>query len=158
MIGMRTGSLVYEGYGQGWGGCTVTPSIASAYATGDTRRSASIIDASQLKDYEDTYLADQREYTGYFVKKYTPLSKHETAGDGKLQHYTETVGAGDFQISQFQDWVLVRYADVLLMAAELGSPNAQSYFDQVRKRAYTEDDGTTLVATILSRRPPRRTS
>lgn len=30
------------------------------------------------------------------------------------------------------------------MAAELGSPNAQSYFDQVRKRAYTEDDGTTL--------------
>jgi starch-binding outer membrane protein, SusD/RagB family len=112
MIGMRTGSLVYEGYGQGWGGCTVTPSIASAYATGDTRRSASIIDASQLKDYEDTYLADQREYTGYFVKKYTPLSKHETAGDGKLQHYTETVGAGDFQISQFQDWVLVRYADV----------------------------------------------
>ena len=93
MIGMRTGSLVYEGYGQGWGGCTVTPSIASAYATGDTRRSASIIDASQLKDYENTYLADQREYTGYFVKKYTPLSKHETAGDGKLQHYTETVSS-----------------------------------------------------------------
>jgi hypothetical protein len=29
----------------------------------------------------------------------------------------------------------MRYADVLLMAAELGSPNAQSYFDQVRARA-----------------------
>ena len=28
------------------------------------------------------------------------------------------------------------------MAAELGSPKAQDYFDQVRKRAYREDDGT----------------
>ncbi len=144
MVGMRTGSLVYDIYGQGWGSCTVTPSLASSYSTGDTRRSASVIDAAQLKDYESNYIADQREYTGYFIKKYTTLSKHAEAGDGKLQHYTEGVAAGDFQISQFQDWVLVRYADVLLMAAELGSPNAQSYFDQVRKRAYTEDDGTTV--------------
>ena len=30
----------------------------------------------------------------------------------------------------------MRYADVLLMAAELGSGNAQAYFDQVRQRAY----------------------
>lgn len=143
MVGMRTGSLVYDIYGQGWGACTVTPSSASSYATGDTRRSASIIDAAQLKDYESNYIADQREYTGYFIKKYTPLSKHAKAGGG-LQHYTEGVAAGDFQISQFQDWVLVRFADVLLMAAELGSPNAQNYFDQVRERAYTEDDGATL--------------
>jgi hypothetical protein len=31
--------------------------------------------------------------------------------------------------------VIIRYADVLLMAAELGSSNAQSYYDQVRQRA-----------------------
>ena len=31
---------------------------------------------------------------------------------------------------------MIRYADVLLMAAELGSANAQSYFDKVRQRAY----------------------
>ena len=69
------------------------------------------------------------------------------------------MGAGDFQISQFQDWVLVRYADVLLMAAELGSPNAQSYFDQVRKRAYTfEDDGTTLSGNYSQQTATRRTS
>lgn len=143
MVGMRTGKCAYDRYGQGWGGCTVTPEAASAYSTGDTRRSASIIDASQLSGYEDNYIADQREYTGYFTKKYTPLSKHAAAGDGTILHYTEGVGV-DFQISQFQDWVLVRYADVLLMAAELGSPNAQTYFDEVRKRAYTEDDGTTV--------------
>lgn len=143
MIGMRTGAIVYDIYGQGWGACTVSPSIASSYSTGDTRRSSSIIDAAQLKGYEDNYIADQREYTGYFIKKYTTLSKHSAEGGG-LQHYTEGVAAGDFQISQFQDWVLVRFADVLLMAAELGSPNAQNYFDRVRERAYTEDDGTTL--------------
>ena len=136
MVGMRTGSLVYEGYGQGWGACTVDPAFVSSYAFGDQRKDASVIDASKLEDYEKNYIADQREYTGYFTRKYTTLSKHAVAGDGTLQHYTETVGAGDFQISQFQDWVIVRYADVLLMAAELGSSNAQAYYDQVRKRAF----------------------
>ena len=37
---------------------------------------------------------------------------------------------------QYQDYFSIRYADVLLMAAELGSGNAQNYFDQVRQRAY----------------------
>jgi len=30
----------------------------------------------------------------------------------------------------------MRYSDVLLMAAELGAPDAQQYFDDVRKRAF----------------------
>jgi hypothetical protein len=38
-------------------------------------------------------------------------------------------------IGQYQDYVVVRYADVLLMAAELGSSKAQKYFDDVRARA-----------------------
>jgi hypothetical protein len=37
----------------------------------------------------------------------------------------------------------MRYADVLLMAAELGSPNAQSYLDQVRQRAGLESVAAT---------------
>ena len=48
-------------------------------------------------------------------------------------------GSGDFQLSNHQDYVIMRYADVLLMAAELGSPKAQEYFDEVRKRAYTSE-------------------
>ena len=50
--------------------------------------------------------------------------------------------AGDFMISQYQDWILLRYSDVLLMAAELGSSKAQQYLNEVRKRAYTQDDGS----------------
>jgi hypothetical protein len=38
-------------------------------------------------------------------------------------------------ITQFQDYIAIRYADVLLMAAELGSPNDQGYLDAVRQRA-----------------------
>lgn len=147
MLGLRTGSLVYEGYGQGWGACTVVPAFASSYAFGDTRKDASIIDATKLEGYEKNYISDQREYTGYFTRKYTTLSKHAVAGDGVLQHYTETVGAGDFQVSQFQDWVIVRYADVLLMAAELGSSNAQSYYDAVRRRAF----GDSFVSKPVSK-------
>ena len=51
----------------------------------------------------------------------------------------EKMGGVSFMISQFQDYVSIRYADVLLMAAELGSPNAQKYFDDVRKRAFGAD-------------------
>ena len=98
----------------------------------------------ELSNYEKTYLSDQREYTGFAIKKYTPLSKNMTGDDGKttLVSYLQGDMAGDFQISQYQDWILMRYSDVLLMAAELGSSNAQTYFNEVRTRAYTQDDGT----------------
>lgn len=55
-------------------------------------------------------------------------------------------GGNGFMITQFQDYVSIRYADVLLMAAELGSANAQAYFDAVRQRAYK----TAFVAKPVS--------
>lgn len=44
----------------------------------------------------------------------------------------------------------MRYSDVLLMAAELGSPNAQEYLNAVRKRAYTskDDDGNLTISNF----------
>jgi hypothetical protein len=44
-------------------------------------------------------------------------------------------GTNSFMVSQYQDYYVIRYADVLLMAAELGSTNAQTYFDKVHTRA-----------------------
>ena len=41
-------------------------------------------------------------------------------------------------ISQYQNYDYLRYSDILLMAAELGSPNASQYLNEVRRRAYTE--------------------
>ena len=37
------------------------------------------------------------------------------------------------------------------MAAELGSPNAQTYFDQVRTRAYQVDDNGTVSANYQAK-------
>ena len=134
MMGMR--NLSNSPYGQGWGACTVNPAYLSAYKTGDTRRGASVIDLeaegiTSNEKWQDS-VSDWREYTGYTVKKYTPLAFADGTSAAKMD------GTGDFQISQHQDYVVIRYADVLLMAAELGSSNAQDYFDQVRKRAFGE--------------------
>ncbi|MEL5894698.1 RagB/SusD family nutrient uptake outer membrane protein [Bacteroides sp. GD17] len=135
MLGMR--SLNAAPYGKGWGALTVDPKFVSEFKNGDARRTASIIDLeaegiTSLKDYAASY-KDQREYTGYAVKKYAPLCYADGTSASKAD------GSGDFQTANHQDYVFIRYADVLLMAAELGSPNAQAYFDEVRERAYTVD-------------------
>jgi len=107
----------------------VNPKLWNAYDANDTRRNASIISiADENLDFQNK--KDQREYTGYYWKKYTPMA--DSAG----KSLAEKMGGVSFQISQYQDYVTMRYSDVLLMAAELGAPNAQQYFDDVRKRAF----------------------
>ncbi len=133
MNGIRGQS--FPPYGNGWGASTVNPKLWNAYSNTDTRKVASIISIAD-EGISFTNQKDQREYTGYYTKKYTPLSVDSA---GFANSVTKGKGNGDFQISQFQDYVAIRFADVLLMAAELGSPNAQSYFDQVRQRAYKDN-------------------
>jgi len=127
MTGMR--EFAFTPYGRGWGGQTVNPKLWNAYAATDTRRKASIISIVD-ENIPFTNQKGQREYTGYYGKKYTPMS------DSNGNSLPDSYGNTNFQIAQFQDYVVIRYADVLLMAAELGSPNAQTYFDRVRQRAY----------------------
>lgn len=141
MMGIRTNELHYP-YAKGWGGCTVSPGLVNTYSMMDERRTASIINISGEGITQD--IKDQREYTGYTNKKYTPKSVYNE--DGELVDEAEDLGGENFMIGQFQDYVVIRYADVLLMAAELGSPNAQNYFDQVRQRAY-KSNFTSLAVT-----------
>lgn len=126
MLGMREQTT--PPYGNGWGAGTVNPKLWNAYSANDTRRGASIISiADEAIDFK--MKNSQREYSGYYVKKYTPMS--DEAGNS----LAVKLGGVNFMIGQFQDYVSIRYADVLLMAAELGSANAQDYFDEVRQRA-----------------------
>ncbi len=125
MLGLR--GINASPYGQGWGAGTVSKRFVNKFSKNDTRKTASIIDIVG-EGIAAFNLSDQREYTGFAIKKYTPTA----LPDGT----SNTGGEKDFQISQDQDFFVIRYADVLLMAAELGSGNAQNYFDQVRKRAY----------------------
>ena len=138
MFGIRIQSI-YP-YGMGWGGATVNPKLWNAFDANDSRKSASIISfADEHLDFQN--IKDQREYTGYTIKKYTPMA--DEAG----RSLAEKMGGASFMISQYQDYVSIRYADVLLMAAELGAAGAQDYFDQVRRRAY----GTAFVQTPVTR-------
>ena len=137
MNGIRVQSI-YP-YGLGWGGSTVNPKLWNAYDANDTRRNASIISITDENlDFQNK--KDQREYTGYYWKKYTPMA------DSVGKSLAEKMGGSSFQIGQFQDFVSIRNADVLLMAAELGSPNAQKYLDDVRKRAF----GANFVQIAVS--------
>jgi len=116
-------------YGLGWGGSTINPKLWNAYVDGDKRKTATIISiAGENLPFEKK--TGQREYTGYYGKKYTPMADE----DGNS--LAVKMGGVNFMIGQFQDYVSIRYADVLLMAAELGSAKAQQYLDDVRKRAF----------------------
>lgn len=126
MFGMREFSS-YP-YGRGWG-VTVNSKLWNAYTANDTRRVSTMIGITEEK-IPFNKINNQREYTGYYNKKYSPMVDK----DGK--DLPLTMGSQFWDISQFQDYTVLRYADVLLMAAELGSGNAQNYFDQVRRRAY----------------------
>lgn len=130
LFGMREFS--YVPYGNGWG-VTVNSKLWDAYDANDTRKSATIISVDDEEIPFDK-IDNQREYTGYYNKKYTPMSMLDD--EGNTVSAVNQFDVDNFQINQFQDYVVLRYADVLLMAAELGSANAQAYFDQVRQRAY----------------------
>lgn len=127
-------------YGQGWGGGTVNPNTFAAWPASDLRRKASILDANDAAEGV-TYQAgkeNQMEDTYLFAKKYMPINV-KTA-DGSLLAYIKDMSPGyafptlDYMSENLQDYISLRFADVLLMGAELGSGQAQDYLDRVRSR------------------------
>jgi len=142
MEGIRAQSIYPYQYG--WGGCTVDPKLWNAFASTDTRRFASILSVAD-ENLAYTKSSDCREYTGYFLKKHASLC------DINLNPIAV---ASNFQTGEYQDFFAIRYSDVLLMAAELGSPNAVSYFNQVHQRADPSASPASSVskANILAER------
>jgi starch-binding outer membrane protein, SusD/RagB family len=140
MEGIRE-QTVYP-YQYGWGGCTVDPKLWNAFSPTDARRFASITSIAD-ENLAFKNASKNREYTGYYLKKYSPLS--DINGNSIVPN---------FQSGQYQDYFAIRYSDVLLMAAELGSPNAASYFNQVHQRSNPTDSPVTSVtkADILAER------
>ena len=145
------GGSVNNKYATGWGGATVNPKLYGAYETGDTRRDATIIAYAEENLDFDPDAREQRQYTGYSWKKYCPITN--AAGTAIV----ETTG-GNFQIDNYQDLAMIRYADVLLMAAELNlSSNpglAQADLDKVRDRAFksTTNRVPATKASIMKER------
>jgi starch-binding outer membrane protein, SusD/RagB family len=135
LVSMGLRKINFSPYGTGWGGCTVNPNFASSFTASDKRKSASIIDIVGEGIDKTFDKKEQREYTGYTVKKYSPTALPDGTPD--------IGGEKNFMISQDQDYIVIRYADVLLMAAELGSPSALNYYNMVHTRA-----GLTAAASV----------
>lgn len=133
-------------YAPGWSTNLPTQNLAAAYAPGDKRKAVTILDIEAYKAanpaFNITYQVAPFKNTGLYNQKYQPR-KGETSGQLEL-NYTN-----NFRI--------IRYADVLLMAAEAfnrsTTPNdvkAQGYLNQVRQRAFgNNSQNTTATGTAL---------
>ena len=130
-----------EGYGQN----TMPSTIYKMFENGDTRREGTVIvyadeakkvqqlvESGELPQGSTFNISDQQE-------------NYEGLGHYKLHPRKETTSAVNPTDNYFNSWRIYRYADVLLLAAELdiridgaASAEAQGWFDQVRDRAFKD--------------------
>lgn len=105
-----------QNWNRGWSFAPVNHKLAQDLA-GDPRFEYTILTEEEL----DGNLVKGYQHTGYFSKKYSSDAEHQGSG-------------GQFELNRTANHRVIRFSDVLLMAAELGSPNAQLYLDRVRER------------------------
>ena len=146
-------------FGKGWGWGTVNPQLWDSFEDGDLRQEGSILkvgNPDENPEYQDgTFHFGRNNYqqeTGYYNKKYLPVNVKDENGKWKGMYYLMYGGQDNFQLWNMQDLVILRFADILLMAAELECPNAQDYFDQVRARAGLASKPVTLDNIKAERR------
>ena len=113
-----------------------TQESADAFETGDKRKDVAILDiaawAAENASFDGgkgvTY-GKGNEDTGFFNRKYLPRKRSAGA-------------AGDLNLTNPNNYRAIRYADVLLMAAEaynrggIDDSKAKTYLNEVRRRAF----------------------
>lgn len=129
-------------FAAGWSTNLPSQNLAAAYSAGDKRKDVTLFDpaayAAANPGFNLTYQVAPYKNTGYYNGKYLPR-KGETSGQVELNY------DNNFRI--------IRYADVLLMAAEANNratasndTKAQGYINLVRARAFG-DNNHTVSAT-----------
>ena len=146
-----------QGWGQGTPSCNIWDDWTDAERTGnytDLRKKASLIDLdNELVQY--TYEKDDCEESGYSVKKYAEVNLDACNANNDTwwsmcEGYTGSSLDNRMQGDHFEDFYLMRYADVLLMATELTGD--ASYMNQVQARAGVPQTGYSLKAVQDERR------
>jgi starch-binding outer membrane protein, SusD/RagB family len=128
-------------YAAGWSTNLPTANLASAYTAGDIRKAVTVLDIEAYKNanpsFNITYQVAPFKNTGLYNQKYLPR-KGETSGQVELNY-----------LNNFRT---IRYADVLLMAAEANNrattandTKAQLYLNKVRRRAFAVTDASKDV-------------
>jgi hypothetical protein len=132
----------------GYGYNTPTQEVVDEFETGDLRKDVAILDivdwASKNEGVDYTL---SRGETGYYNRKYIP----------RKENYTTH---GNFALNNPNNYRAIRYADVLLMAAEAfnrktlpDDTKAKEYLNRVRRRAFGVTDAShdvTLTGTFLT--------
>lgn len=100
-----------------------------AYDTGDNRRDIAILNIESWATQTGASFGVGYEHTGFFNRKYIPRTRSSNA-------------AGDLNLTNPNNYRAIRYADVLLMAAEaynrggIDDNKAKQYLNEVRRRAF----------------------
>ncbi|EIA08052.1 RagB/SusD family nutrient uptake outer membrane protein [Flavobacterium frigoris] len=106
-----------------------TQKIVSAFEGGDSRKAVAILDMSAWNTETGATYGEGYENTGYFNRKYIPRKRSATA-------------VGDLNLTNPSNYRAIRYADVLLMAAEaynrgaIDDSKARLFLNEVRRRAF----------------------
>ena len=151
-----------QGWGQGTPSCNIWDDWTNAEEKGgytDIRKLGSLIDCENefssehgLKGY--SYVKDDCEESGYGVKKYNGVTLDALTGDSPWWDAVNPDFKGTLenpmQGDHFEDFYLMRYADVLLMLTELTGD--ASYMNQVQRRAGVPETAYSLKAVQDERR------
>jgi len=156
-MGLRGANNNWVPFGQGWGGGPVNPQLWDSFEEGDIRKEGSILNVNNPNEgaiYGNyVWNGDNSQHeTGMYGKKYLPIIYNSNNSIRSIYSKFYPGTSTDMQIFNMQDEVLLRFADILLMGAELGSANAQDYFDQVRERAGLTSKPVTLENIKIERR------
>lgn len=128
-------------FGSGWGKGPVSSKFYNEWPNDDLRKRGSVLDVTDVAHEGEGSTskykwgqAYQWHETGYWSKKYMPVNVYDDKGN--IVSYSSILWnmPNDPQFNSTQDIVLIRFADLLLMGAELGGPKAQEYLDRVRNR------------------------
>ncbi|MFT5249900.1 MAG: hypothetical protein ACI93P_001634, partial [bacterium] len=126
--------------------------VVDAFEDGDLRKEVAILDINAWATSTGATFGVGYEHTGYFNRKYIPRTR-------------STDAQGDRNLTNPNNYRAIRFADVLLMAAEAynrsTTPNdtkAQAYLNRVRERAFGNNannimaSGNVLYDNILQER------
>ncbi|BAX82600.1 RagB/SusD family nutrient uptake outer membrane protein [Labilibaculum antarcticum] len=142
-VGPRGTSSDSEYY-SGWGFSPATQQLYNSYEDGDLRRDYTLLDMVDELGAGNFEEADQ--YTGYMNKKYAGLK-------------SQVPDVGQEQLNFPQNYISIRYSDVLLMAAEMefhigSNATAAIHYNKVRARAFESYSpvGSVTLAQIFEER------
>ena len=149
-------------FGQGWGAGPVAPNLVKDWASADPqdkRLEATVQDWSKVSTYKYGGWSDYVQETGYYDKKWSPISAKKSDGTyiccfEDLMHGDQGGLSGGYgnnmQLDNIHDLVLLRFADVLLMQSELKEDVAG--INKVRTRAGLSPIGSYSLKALQNER------